>query len=154
MRRCDSLTVKCVYCVTECAICNLVSFVLCKCHVERMVRIYSARRDSSVIVVTEIGIERRRIRCSTSDKCNKLSPSPPCAEWLWGLPSLLSNGFQGLFSWGLSDRGVKLTPYLLRLMRLVSSLPHAPFWAGAYWKAQEDIGIREQYSLSSVETAE
>jgi len=39
-------------------------------------------------------------------------------------------------------------------MRVVPSLPHAPFWAGAYLKAQEDITIREQYLLSSVETAE
>lgn len=118
VKRCGILTVKWVHCVTECAICNLVSFVLCKCHVERVVRIYSARRDSSVIVVTGIGTERRRIQCSTSS-------SPPCAQWLWGLPSLLSNGFRALFSWGLSDRGVKLTPSLPRLMRVVLTTPCA-----------------------------
>jgi hypothetical protein len=26
--------------------------------------------------------------------------STPCPERLWGLPSLLSNGYRGLFSWG------------------------------------------------------
>ena len=145
VKLCDILTVKCLHCVTERAICNLVSFVHCTCHVKWTVRIYSARWDSSVIVVNGIGIGRRRIRCSTSDKCSKLSSSPQCPQWLLTLPSILTNGFRGLFSWGLSDRGVKLAPYLPRLMRLVSSLPHALFWAGSYLKAQEDISIREQY---------
>jgi hypothetical protein len=34
VKLCDILTVNCVHCVTESAICNLVSFVLCKYHVE------------------------------------------------------------------------------------------------------------------------
>jgi len=135
VKLCDILTVKCLHCITERAICSLVSFVLCKCHVERTVRIYSARRDSSVIVVTGIGIGRRRIRCSTSDKCSKFSSSPQCPQWLWTPPSILSNEFWGLFSWGLSDRGVKLTPYLPRLMRVVSSLPHAPFLVWCVFKS-------------------
>jgi hypothetical protein len=35
--------------------------------------------------------------------------SPPRPEWLWGQTSLLSNGYQGLFPWGQSGRGVDLT---------------------------------------------
>jgi len=39
----------------------------------------------------------------------------PCPERFWGPPSLLSNAYQGLFPWGYSDRGVKLTtrPHLV-----------------------------------------
>jgi hypothetical protein len=36
-------------------------------------------------------------------------PSQP--EWLWGLPSLLFNGYQGLFPWEYSSRVVRLTTY-------------------------------------------
>jgi hypothetical protein len=39
-----------------------------------------------------------------------LSPQRP--DRLWGTPSLLSNGSQGLFRWGGSGRGVKLIPHL------------------------------------------
>jgi hypothetical protein len=43
---------------------------------------------------------------------------PPRPERLWGPPSLLSNGYQGLCPWGQSGRGVKLTTHLHLVPRL------------------------------------
>jgi hypothetical protein len=38
--------------------------------------------------------------------------SPPRPDRLWGPPSLLFNGYQGLFQWRQSGRSVKLTTHL------------------------------------------
>jgi hypothetical protein len=62
--------------------------------------------------------------------------SPPRPDRLWGPPSL-SNRYKGLFSWGYSGRGVKLTIYLYLVSRpkmceAIPSLPNTPSWCGAY----------------------
>jgi hypothetical protein len=48
----------------------------------------------------------------------EFSSSPSRPDRLLGPPSLLSNRYQGLFSWGLSGRGVKLTTHLHPVPRL------------------------------------
>jgi len=62
--------------------------------------------------------------------------SPPRPDRRWGPPSLLSNGNQGLFPWGQSGRGVKLTTPLhpvprSRMCGAIPPLPNTHSWCGA-----------------------
>jgi len=45
--------------------------------------------------------------------------SPPCPDRHLGPPSLLSSGYQGLFPWGWSGRGLKLTTHFLLVPRSI-----------------------------------
>jgi hypothetical protein len=47
---------------------------------------------------------------------NFISPCHP--DWFWGLPSLLSNGNQGLLPQGLSGRSMKLTTHLQPVLKV------------------------------------
>jgi hypothetical protein len=70
--------------------------------------------------------------------------SPPCPDRIWGVPSLLSNGYQGLFPWGQSGRGVKLTTHFhlvprSRMHRIIPPLPQYAFIALCSLKAQDSL---------------
>jgi hypothetical protein len=54
-------------------------------------------RDSSVGIALGYGLDDRG---SISGGCFEFFCKPPRPERLWGPPSLLSNGYQGLFPWG------------------------------------------------------
>jgi hypothetical protein len=64
----------------------------------------------------------------------KFFSSPPRPDRLWGPLSILSNGYQRLFPWGKSGRGVKLTIHLhlvprLRVRGAIHVLPQYAFMA-------------------------
>jgi hypothetical protein len=60
-------------------------------------------------IATGYGLDRRG---SITDRDKELFPFPQRPERLWDPPNLLSNGYKGLFTRGLSVRGVKLTTHL------------------------------------------
>jgi hypothetical protein len=66
---------------------------------------------------------------------------PPRQEWLWGPPSLISNGYQRLFPWGQNGRGVNLTTHLHLVLRSknewsCASTPQYAFMAWCSVKSQ------------------
>jgi hypothetical protein len=74
---------------------------------------------------------------------------PPRPERLWGPPSLLSNGYQGLFPCGYGGRGVKLITHIHLVPRSKNEWsctfsPTTPPWRGAQFK-KRSTGTRPVY---------
>jgi len=60
-------------------------------------KIIMSKRDSSVCVATDYGLDDR---ISIPDESLEFFSSPPCPHRLWAPQSLLSNGYWRLFLWG------------------------------------------------------
>jgi hypothetical protein len=74
----------------------------------------------------------------------KFFSSPPRPNRLWGPPSLLSNGYQGLLPREQSGRGVKLTNHLhlvprSRMHGAIPPFPNTPSWCGAQLKHRDNF---------------
>jgi hypothetical protein len=68
-------------------------------------------QDSVVGIATGYGLDDRGVRVRVPVG-SKIFSSPGRPDRLWGPPSLLSNGFQGLFAQRVNGWGVKLATHL------------------------------------------
>jgi hypothetical protein len=63
-----------------------------------LIYLFFKSRDSSAGIALGYGLEE--FYGSIPGGGWEFLSSPPCPERFWGPPSLLSNGYQGLFPWG------------------------------------------------------
>jgi hypothetical protein len=110
---------------------NLKSYAVIFYHINTRQR----SRDSVVGIATGYGLDDPGVGVWVLVG-SRIFSSPRCPGRLWAPPSLLSSGYQELFSWGLNGRGVKLTTHLQLVPRSrkcgsIHPLPHMPSWHGA-----------------------
>jgi len=78
-----------------------------------------------------VSVQNVKMYCELSSSLEKMQlwweffSSPPCPDRLWGPPSLLSNGYQVFFPWGLVKRlgrEADHSPPWLRMHRAMPSV--------------------------------
>jgi hypothetical protein len=110
-------------------------FLYCSVSVFSLHKFIVRSRDRAVGIATDYGVDGRGVGVPVPVGARIFS-SPRRPDWLWCPPNLLSNGYQGIFPRGLSDRGVKLTTDLQLVPRSrkcgsIHPLPHTPSWHSA-----------------------
>jgi hypothetical protein len=99
-------------------------------------------RDSIVGLMTGYWLDDRCVGVRVPVGLRIFS-SPRRPDRLWDPPSLLSNGYRGLFPRGQSGQGVKLTTHLQLVPRSrkrgsIHPLPHTPSWRRAWLVKRRD----------------
>jgi hypothetical protein len=92
-------------------------------------------RDSIVGIATAYGLDDRRVGVRVLVG-SRIFSSPRRLDQFWDPPSLLFNGYRGLFHRGYSSRSVKLITQLQLVPRSrkcgsIYPLPHTPSWRSA-----------------------
>jgi hypothetical protein len=98
-------------------------------------------RDTSVVYRCATGW---MIGGSNSGRGWGFFSSSPCSERLWGPPSLLPSGYQGLFTWGVKRPAVKLTTHLhlvprSRMHGAVPTFPNMHSWCSTQLKQRDNF---------------
>jgi hypothetical protein len=59
--------------------------------------------DAGITWCYSTGLQGWKISGSSLSRGLEFFTSPPCPDQLWGPPSLLSNGYEGFFPWGVKQ---------------------------------------------------
>jgi hypothetical protein len=121
----------------------------------QLYKVVIGSRGSSIGIALGYGLYDRgsMVRFPGGGEAGNFFSSPPRPERLWGPPSLLSNGYQGLFLWGQSCSGVKLTTHLHLVPRSENewSYTSTPQYALIAWCLVKAQGQFYLYLLESTD---